>query len=136
MEFSEAARDYERRAEPLELSDDGKNVYGSVELMKAFDAGLKLGSDLAMAWKFLDKEELPKLSKTWKVCSDDLMFVTASDNAMHYGYFNSEKKFEEYANSYSGRWRPEDIRCYCYLPDYPGKEKRWLTSVPKEGEND
>lgn len=24
MEFSEAARDYERRAEPLELSDDGR----------------------------------------------------------------------------------------------------------------
>ena len=65
-------------------------------------------------WHYV-KDGLPKMSEKWKICSDDLLFVTTFDNKMHFGYFNSEKNFEEV----NFRWLPRYVKCFCYVPEVP-----------------
>lgn len=68
-------------------------------------------------WHYVE-DGLPEMSKKWKICSDDILFVTICDNKRHFGYFNSEKRFEEYGGL-AHMFLPDMVKCFCYVPEVP-----------------
>lgn len=59
-----------------------------------------------MKWYFV-KDKLPPKSEEYKICSEDLLFVT-KNGKRYFGYFNSRNEFEAHNQPY-GRFRVEEV---------------------------
>ena len=68
--------------------------------------GAEFGYNKANEWHFV-KDGLPPKSEEFKICSEDLLFIT-KDRKRYFGYFNSRNEFEAYNQPY-GRFRVDDI---------------------------
>ena len=57
MTDKELAEKYEEKAECVEMNDDGKKVYDSIDIQEAFLAGLEMGRK--EKWNYIKDGELP-----------------------------------------------------------------------------
>ena len=57
MTDKELAEEYEEKAEYIEVNDDGKKIYDSIDIQQAFLAGLEAGRK--EKWHYIKDGELP-----------------------------------------------------------------------------
>ncbi len=78
MTKQELAEEYEEKAECIEIDDYGHKVYGSIEIEKAFLAGLETGE---LKWHDLieDPNDLPNCAHGHVVFNQDLDRVIMHD---------------------------------------------------------
>lgn len=87
----------------------------------AFKDGAEFGYNKANEWHYV-KNELPPKSEEFKLCSEDLLFIT-KDRKRYFGYFNSRNEFEAYNQPY-GRFRIEGVYAWkeIVLPELKGEK--------------
>ena len=88
---------FEKEAEEYKLShsyyevakrENGAEYAKSVEnvtIQEAFQKGAEFGYNKANEWHYV-KDELPPKSEEFKICSEDLLFIT-KDGKRYFGYF-------------------------------------------------
>ena len=104
MKDEELAKEYEEKAEYIEVDDYGKKVYGLMDIQQAFLAGLKAGRP---QWHDLreDPNDLPKEPNEKMRVNETWVYVKFFDNT--YGLVDKGA-----LNNYSG------AIAWCELPTF------------------
>lgn len=118
MTDEEMAKEYEKKAECVEVDDYGKKVYSSIDIEQAFLAGLKLGRP---KWHKLDWEkDFPDIDKLIRVRTysgaeyicETYSYEPAEDEI---GYGHCITQFSEL----NGDWVDDnEVEYWCEIPKY------------------
>ena len=121
MTYKELAKEYEeKKAECIEVNDDGKRRYSSIDIQEAYLAGLKAGKDMNVSIRWHDLRENPNdLPKEWQ----PVIAVTSYENYLILRFYPKTSIKEQH-------WRPLDddildndnyfteIIAWCELPKF------------------
>ena len=109
MTDKELAEKYEEKAEYIEVNDDGKKIYDSIDIQQAYIAGLQIGRQ--EKWHDLKKspQDLPKENQ------EVLVFFTLPDKS------KNDVMIAEFENNDFNFVDLEDVIAWCEIPKYPAE---------------
>lgn len=109
MTDKELAEEYEEKAEYIEVNDDGKKIYDSIDIQEAFLTGLKIGRQ--EKWHDLKKspQDVPKENQ------EVLVFFTLPDKS------KNDVMIAEFENNDFNFVDLEDVIAWCEIPKYPAE---------------
>lgn len=109
MTDKELAEKYEEKIDYIEINDNGKRIYDSIDIQQAYIAGLKTGRQ--EKWHDLKKspQDLPNENQ------EVLVFFTLPDKS------KNDVMIAEFENNDFNFVDLEDVIAWCEIPKYPAE---------------
>ena len=128
MTDKELAEEYEEKAECVEVNDDGKKIYDSIDIQQAYIAGLKAGGKENNDWHYIKDGVLPNV-KFGRV-DVTVAYINAYENPCKMDCCFNGSKFVYWNDRKPVGWKKVDNFGKIYAWKYQEK----LPELPKESE--
>ena len=116
--FEKEAEDKAFEKYPIPRNWNEIELARNTKYEEGFKDGAEFGYSKANEWHYV-KDGLPPKSEEFKICSEDLLFIT-KNGKRYFGYFNSRNEFEAHNQPY-GRFRVEEVYAWkeIVFPELP-----------------